>query len=177
MRIKNYVNDELVSNYAELKETVKDINSSLYTFEIGEIKNKIAKGVEDCNEYRDSKDEQELIRRYNKVREDIDQYVTREKTLARLCTKRNELQNRIHEEKINQPIDLAFDNDKIMSLINEVILTGRIYVLNNVITLEINNKEMGMNVFKLVIPVEDFLYFVDYSNEELLNNNVLKKVA
>ena len=64
-----------------------------------------------------------------------------------------------------------------MSLINEVILTGRIYVLNNVITLEINNKEMGMNVFKLVIPIEDFLYFVDYSNEELLNNNVLKKVA
>ena len=177
MRIKNYVNDELVSNYAELKETVKEINSSLYTFEIGEIKNKIAKGVEDCNEYRDSKDEQELIRRYNKVREDIDQYVNREKKLARLCTKRNELQNRIHEEKINQPIDLAFDNDKIMSLINEVILTGRIYVLNNVITLEINNKEMGMNVFKLVIPIEDFLYFVDYSNEELLNNNVLKKVA
>ena len=177
MRIKNYVNDELVSNYAELKETVKEINSSVYTFEIGEIKNKIAKGVEDCNEYRDSKDEQELIRKYNKVREDIDQYVTREKKLARLCNKRNELQNRIHEEKINQPIDLAFDNDKIMSLINEVILTGRIYVLNNVITLEINNKEMGMNVFKLVIPIEDFLYFVDYSNEELLNNNVLKKVA
>ena len=64
-----------------------------------------------------------------------------------------------------------------MAFFKPVILTGRIYVLNNVITLEINNKEMGMNVFKLVIPIEDFLYFVDYSNEELLNNNVLKKVA
>ena len=77
------------------------------------------------------------------------------------------------------PIDLAFDNDLIMRLIAEANKTGRIYVdpNNSTINVDINNKEMGMNVFKAIIPIDDFLYFVECSNEEFKVDNYRRRTV
>ena len=77
-------------------------------------------------------------------------------------------------------MDLAFDANKIMALIGAAIEDGRIYLLGDNIYVEINNKEMGMNILKLVISKNDLMYFIESSNEMLdkgLNGSQILKMA
>jgi len=96
-----------------------------------------------------------------------------------LGRKRNTLQNIIHYKKTNSPVDLAFDNDKILELLEIADSDGRIYVDSKTgdINIDINDKEMGMNVFRAVVSIDDFIYFVESCNEELNSHYSIQKVA
>ena len=179
IRIKNYVDEELVGNYSTLRRVIKAINSPKYNEEEVALRLKTKKDVTICNEYREKGEDLENVENYKKVRNDIDAFIEREKKLLALSSERNSLQNIIHYKRTNLPIDLAFDNDMIMRLIKEADKEGRIYVdsKSNTINVDINNKEMGMNTFKAVIPIDDFLYFVECCNEELKVDSYERKAA
>ncbi len=179
IRIKNYVDEELVGNYSTLRRVIKEINSPKYNEEEVALREETKKDVTICNEYREKGEDLENVENYKKVRNDIDAFIEREKKLLALSSERNSLQNIIHYKRTNLPIDLAFDNDMIMRLIKEADKEGRIYVdpKSNTINVDINNKEMGMNTFKAVIPIDDFLYFVECCNEELKVDSYERKAA
>ena len=179
IRIKNYMDDDLINNYTSLKEVIKVINSSRYNEDEMKIKDKVINDIRECNEYRAAGKDLENVKNYKKVKKGIDEFIARERELIKLGSERNSLQNIIHYKKINLPIDIAFDNSMIMSLIEEANKIGRVYVdpKSDTINVDINNKEMGMNIFKAVIPIDDFLYFVECSNEELIVDKFKRKAA
>lgn len=56
---------------------------------------------------------------------------------------------------------IAFDNDKIMSLIYEATRNGRVYVDKNNLVIELYNKDITVPVFKTEIHVDRLLEFVE----------------
>ena len=182
IRIKNYMDSELVDSYASLKEVIKVINSPRYNEEVAVMRENIKGDILLCNKLRKAGNDLNNMRNYRKIRKGIDEFIAREKELMDIGNKRNSWQNIIHYRKINSSIDLAFDNDMIMYLIGEACKNGRIYVdsKNKAIVIDINNKEMGMNVFKAVSRIDDYLYFVECTNEDLENsreNSLLRNAA
>lgn len=179
IRIKNYVDSDMVVNYSDLKGIIREINSKRYNEDEEELRDSIKRNIVSCNEHRTDKDDFEIVKCYKKVRLTIDEFIKREKELLELGRKRNTLQNIIHYKKTNSPVDLAFDNDKILELLEIADSDGRIYVDSKTgdINIDINDKEMGMNVFRAVVSIDDFIYFVESCNEELNSHYSIRNVA
>lgn len=179
IRIKNFVDADMVNDYSSLKGIIKEINSERYNEDEEKIKDGVKNDIVQCNLLRTEGKDLENVKNYRKVKKGLDEYIKREKELVELGKKRNSMQNIIHYKKNNLPIDLAFDNDRIIELIEKADKTGRIYVdsVNNTINVDINDREMGMNVFRAVIPIDDFLYFVECSNEDLNVDRYKSKAA
>ena len=179
IRIKNFVDADMVNDYSSLKGIIKEINSERYNEDEEKIKDGVKNDIVQCNLLRTEGKDLENVKNYRKVKKGLDEYIKREKELDELGKKRNSMQNIIHYKKNNLPIDLAFDNDRIIELIEKADKTGRIYVdsVNNTINVDINDREMGMNVFRAVIPIDDFLYFVECSNEDLNVDRYKSKAA
>ena len=177
IRIKNYMDEEFVKNYVSLRDLIKIINSTRYKEEITKMQEGVLEDIKTCNEFRKAGKDTENIVNYGRVKSGLDKFIERQRELEKLNEERKSIQNIIHFKKTNQPLDLAFDNDKIMDLIEDATLIGRVYVMNNNIVMEINNKEMGMNILKFVISIPDFVYFIDCTNQELKVDRTIKMAA
>lgn len=175
IRIKTYMNLALQRDYATLKELVKEINDSKINNDIFYLKEKISKNVKKSNELRNNMKEEENKETYKEIEKLVNSYLDKEGKLYKLGQERNNIQNLIYFKKNNAVLDIAFDNNKIMNIINRAINEGRIYIDNDIINVDINNKDMGMNIFHAVIPIEDLLYLVECTNEDL--NIIAKKIA
>ena len=169
IRIKTNIDESMQEDFLSLKSIVKEINNPKYINNINLIKEDISKSVKEANELRDNNRENKLYEIYGDIAKQVDSYVRKEKELQELGEKRNSIQNLIHYKKSNSVLDISFDNDEIMKKIEEAIAIGRLYVDNNNIVIEINNKEMGMNTFTAIIPIDDFLYLVECTNEDVYN--------
>ena len=69
--------------------------------------------------------------------------------------------------KENMIGDIAFDNARLISLIVEAIRCGTVYINaynKNKLTVELYNDELGKETFRLTIPLEKFLEFVENAN-------------
>ena len=169
IRIKTYIDESMQEDFLTLKNVVKEINNPKYLTTINESKKAIDNNVKEANKLRASNKEKELNELYGDIAKQVDDFVRKEKELQVLGEKRNSIQNLIHYKKNNSVLDISFDNDEIMNKIDEAIRSGRLYIENGNITIEINNKEMGMNTFTAMIPIDDFLYLVECTNEDLYN--------
>ena len=180
IRIKNYVDQNLVNNYIELRQIIKEINSPRFNDELVDLRRAIKGDIVSCNISRGEGKSAEVNDFYEKIKKGIRVFVERSKEQEELNRRRNTKQNIIHYERSALPMDLAFDANKIMDLIGAAIEDGRIYLLGDNIYVEINNKEMGMNILKLVISKNDLMYFIESSNEMLdkgLNGSQILKMA
>ena len=175
IRIKNYINLPLQRDYANLKELVKEINDPKINSEIFYLKEKIGNNVKKSNELRNNLREEENKKTYQEIEQLVNNYLDKEKKLYKLGNERNDIQNLIYFKKNNSVLDIAFDNAKIMSIIDKAISEGRIFIDNNIINIDIYNKDMGMNIFHALIPIEDLLYLVECTNEDL--NIITKTLA
>lgn len=63
--------------------------------------------------------------------------------------------------------EIAFDNEKIMSLIHEAAKNGKIYVDKDVLVIELFNKDITVPVFKAEIGIDKMLEFVETMNMTL----------
>lgn len=63
--------------------------------------------------------------------------------------------------------EIAFDNDKIMSLINEATRNGRIYLEKDMLVVELYNKDITVPVFKTTINIDRMLDFIENMNMNL----------
>jgi len=63
--------------------------------------------------------------------------------------------------------EIAFDNDKIMSLINEATRNGRIYLEKDTLVVELYNKDITVPVFKTTINIDRMLDFIENMNMNL----------
>ena len=175
IRIKTYMNLALQRDYATLKELVKEINDSKINNDIFYLKEKISSNVKKSNELRNSMKEEDSKQTYKEIEKLVNSYLDKEGKLYKLGQERNDIQNLIYFKKNNAVLDIAFDNNKIMNIMNKAINEGRIYIDNDIINVDINNKDMGMNIFHAVIPIEDLLYLVECTNEDL--NIITKTLA
>lgn len=96
------------------------------------------------------------------------------------------LQKATHKSSIDNTtiddsvLEICFDNDAIMALLEEACQNGRIYrnaYEKNRYILEIWNKELGILTFKATISPENFLLFIETTNYDLKNNIVPTKKA
>ena len=66
--------------------------------------------------------------------------------------------------------EIAFDNDRIMSLIERAVREGRVYLNpynKNRLTIELHNDTIGKTVFRASISLEQLLQFVENNNFEI----------
>ena len=175
IRIKTYMNLSLQRDYATLKEIVKDINDPKINNDIFYLREKISSNVKKSNELRNNMNEEDIKDTYKDIEKLVNNYLDKEKKLYKLGEQRNNIQNLIYFKKNNAVLDIAFDNSQIMNIINRAINEGRIYIDNDIINIDINNKDMGMNIFHALIPIDDLLYLVECTNEDM--NIITKSLA
>ncbi len=167
LKIKNHVDSELVKVYNSLKKVTRIIG--LLSRGQYEKRLKTLAAIDKCNEQRNKADNIAVFPSYGRVKKHIDEYVESERKIAELCAEKNDFLQRIQYEKEAAPIDLAFDNNTIMSLIGLAIRTGRIYINenNNTLVVELNDHDMGMNVFRAAISIRDLEVLVSYAIDTL----------
>ncbi len=169
IRIKEFMTDDLQNNHLDLKRTVRDINSSKYNEERERIAKQVRNNINLSNALRENGMDRENETAYANIKSGVSQYVENVKEEEKLCDKRNTLLNVIQYKQENSALDIAFDNDVVMELLLSSLHGGKIYVdSRDVIHIERYNDESGMKIFEGVIPFRDFMYFVECSNEDLV---------
>ncbi len=94
----------------------------------------------------------ELRARYNDLTDEIERY--------------KKDKNKLGEEKksLNNVEDIAFDNEKIISLINEASIRGQIFVEGNDLVIQLRNSELSDPVFKVIININKLLNLIEDIN-------------
>ena len=169
IRIKSFMTDDLQKDHLNLKRVVRDISSDKYNKDRDELAKQVISNVSLSNALRENNMEKDNETVYTNIKSLVHQYVDNVKAEEKLCNKRNSLQNVIQYKQENSALDVAFDNDVVMDLILSALYSGKVYVDNkDVIHIEKYNDETGMKIFEGVIPFRDFIYFVECSNEDLI---------
>lgn len=152
-KIKAYMDEQTQSNVVDRRTLDRQINSQDQKIE--EAVNEAVRIFEEIRrlDLIENFDRiNELRARYDDLTEEIEAYKNSKK---RLDTERKSL---------NDIESLAFDNDRIMSLINDSTINGQVYVESQNLVSELHNKDISDPVFKATINVNRLLNFIEDIN-------------
>ena len=93
-------------------------------------------------------------------------------TIRNLSSERNNLMATNRDKNDSSIEEIAFDNDRIMTLIERAVREGRIYLNpynKNRLTIELHNDEIGKTIFRASISLEQLLQFIENNNFDLDN--------
>ena len=175
--LTNYLSPNLQDNLAKLTEMIKLINKE-HVLKV-EAKDKVDNELAKLNEAKETKDTDKIEMRNKKYQKALSDYQEKEEIENNHQVARNQLQALITEEQKISLANIAFDNDKIMSLILRAIKEGRLYIQpnGNSLYIELYNDTSGKNIFKARISLEELLEFIMNVNLTLEDMAYTKKVS
>ena len=163
-KIDSYMDDEFQKNLVRLHEIVKEIND--YT----QKKELVDSSIEAVLASLDDTYGEELTKLeedYSFLLNDRNKY---DMTIQNLSSERNCLMATNRDKNDNSIEEIAFDNDRIMTLIERAVREGRVYLNpynKNRLTIELHNDEIGKTIFRASISLEQLLQFVENNNFDL----------
>ena len=158
------MDDEFQKNLVRLHEIVKEIND--YT----QKKELVDSSIEAVLASLDDTYGEELTKLeedYSFLLNDRNKY---DMTIQNLSSERNSLMATNRDKNDNAIEEIAFDNDRIMTLIERAVREGRVYLNpynKNRLTIELHNDEIGKTIFRASISLEQLLQFVENNNFDL----------
>ena len=162
----------------KLSEQEKAKDSISYT-----INTKMA----EINKLRDSDNDSLMEQKIAELGTLITQYKKRKSYESSLQRQRNSYQSILQYNQAHSLEDIAFENDRILALIENCIINGRVYfdAYNaNKIVVENFNKEVGLVDFKTTISVANLLtlieninYYLDDANPEKRPSSLLTSAS
>lgn len=174
-KIKNYASKYQQDNLAKLRKLIKKINDLEEKAEYKEIVKNINKTMQEIETLNSNEDYGSLVAKKSQLDDFIKMYEEYEKERISLLHERNSLQNLITASQFNDLTELAFDNERIMSLIDKATVCGRIYInpldLKKMV-IEINNKENGSPSFTCEITLKNLISFIENTNKNIEYNKL-----
>lgn len=166
-RLHTYMSKDMQENLIKLKELIKLVNTKkentlIIKEKINSILDDLVKNHHDLN----SDDYQQSQEAFSAA---LNEFNEQESIELEYLTSRNQLQALINEDQKTAIAELAFDNEKIMSLINEATTKGRTYLSpsNKTLYIELYNDELGKCVFKAAISFSKLIDLVADINSHL----------
>ncbi len=175
--LSNYLSPTLQENLTKLTEIIKLINKE-HVLKV-DAKAKAATELEKLNTLNGEDNLEKLESRKKKYQKALTLYQEKEENEAQYQITRNQLQAIITEEQKTSLANIAFDNEKIMSLILEATKRGRIYLNQKGSTLyiELYNDKLGKNIFKTSIPLKQLLEFITNLNLILDDVSYMQRIS
>lgn len=158
-KIDTYMSDDYQANLSRLHELVKKVNN------YKQKKVLIDDTIESILTEIDSVSGPELTKLEGEYSACLSERTLTEATIDKLSEERKELM--IANQNYSGVEEIAFDNDRIMSLMMEAIKEGRIFINpynKNRLTIELHNDEIGKTTFQMSISLEKLLEFVENNN-------------
>lgn len=151
-RLKAYMSEE--AQQTKIKLHNLKANERVRAEEIAKIESETSEILEKINAL-------DVLRDFEEIGQKRERYVSLLDLLEML---RNEDKN-AHGEMVNSNVEeIAFDNEKIMSLIHRALNHGHIYFDKNDLVIEDYNKELAEPTFKVVINKDKLLEFIRIFN-------------
>ena len=160
-KVETYMDDEYQSNQIELKRLQKKINYERTKRSV------IAETISAILKNLDAAEGEELARLDADYSQLLSELNLNELNIQSYSDEINRLTVLNAARKENMIGDIAFDNARLISLIVEAIRCGTVYINaynKNKLTVELYNDELGKETFRLTIPLEKFLEFVENAN-------------
>ena len=174
-KIKNYASKYQQDNLAKLRKLIKKINDLEEKAEYKEIVKNINKTMQEIETLNSNEDYGSLVAKKSQLDDFIKMYEEYEKERISLLHERNSLQNLITASQFNDLTELAFDNERIMSLIDKATVCGRVYInpldLKKMV-IEISNKENGSPLFTCEITLKNLISFIENTNKNIEYNKL-----
>lgn len=170
-----YASPSLQANLAKLNEMIKVINKER---EIKiDAKDKATEELAKLSAISDT-DVAKKEMRAKKYQKALEDYQAKEAIEDEHQAARNQLQALITEEQKTSLANIAFDNDKIMSLIIEAIKKGRVYAnpKGRSLYIELYNDTLGKSVFKASITFDNLVEFITNLNLTLDDFDYSKRI-
>ncbi len=166
-RLQTYMSKDMQENLIKLKDLIKIVNTKKEdTLIIKERINSILDDLVRSHHDLNSDDYQQYQEAFSAA---LNEFNEQEAIELEYLTSRNQLQALINEDQKTAIAELAFDNEKIMSLINEATTKGRTYLSpsNKTLYIELYNDELGKCVFKVAISFSKLIDLVADINSHL----------
>ena len=163
-KIKNYMSENLQENLALLSPIIKKINKiNSDKIELGKRINDLVPTIADIN---DADEVAFKKAEYNLL---LEEFNKQELLEEKYQEHRREIQEIIRVEQKNSIESIAFDNEKILSLIVKSVESGRVYIEpgSSSITIEAYNEQLGKTNFKATINIDKLLTFIENLNYSL----------
>lgn len=186
--ITKYVSPSNLNVYLDLKKIIKQINNlSEQEKAKDSISSTINTKMAEINKLRDSDNDSLMEQKIAELGTLITQYKKRKSYESSLQRQRNSYQSILQYNQAHSLEDIAFENDRILALIENCIINGRVYfdAYNaNKIVVENFNKEVGLVDFKTTISVANLLtlieninYYLDDANPEKRPSSLLTSAS
>ncbi len=171
IKLKKFINDKTLDYYEELRAIIKEINSLEDEDDKDDsITNSISQRLQRIN--AEAAAEGSIDEELSILTQEFELFKSRQKNKDELGNRRNTIQNIIHYNHEHSLEEIAFDNERIISLIINAISNGRVYFDDNRrdrIVIESFDKKLGLVTFKADIKLSDFLTLVEDINYSLAN--------
>ena len=163
-RLHNYLTSNMQDNLTKLSELIKSYNTQRDKRIIA--KEEASKALAKLQSIDSSEESDKYQKAQAKYEKALNLYQEEERLENEYGLTRNQLQTIIDEEHKTSLTELAFDNDKIMSLILQATKTGRIYLNkdNKTLYIELYNDEIGKCIFKVSISMNKLLELMSTIN-------------
>ena len=179
--INKYISSQNIKVYTELKKIIKQINNLKEQEKAKDsISSSINAKMNEINTLRDTENETLMDQKIAELGSLITQYKKRKSYENSLEQQRNSYQSILQYNQQHSLEDIAFENDRILALIENSILNGRIYFdayNKNKIVIETFNKEAGLVEFKTTISVSELLTLIENINYYLEDDKHKKSTS
>lgn len=179
--INKYISSQNIKVYTELKKIIKQINNLKEQEKAKDsISSSINAKMNEINTLRDIENETLMDQKIAELGSLITQYKKRKSYENSLEQQRNSYQSILQYNQQHSLEDIAFENDRILTLIENSILNGRIYFdayNKNKIVIETFNKEAGLVEFKTTISVSELLTLIENINYYLEDDKHKKSTS
>ena len=158
------MSENLQENLALLSPIIKKINKiNSDKIELGKRINDLVPTIADIN---DADEVAFKKAEYNLL---LEEFNKQELLEEKYQEHRREIQEIIRVEQKNSIESIAFDNEKILSLIVKSVESGRVYIEpgSSSITIEAYNEQLGKTNFKATINIDKLLTFIENLNYSL----------
>lgn len=165
--IDTYLSENRQQAQEELGETIERIEDIDNSKELANLKKRIEEIMEEIRTIDADKSVSELSDKQRKINKLINDYKKIELAKSNHVERRNSLQSVITYHQLHDIDEIAFDNERIASLIYQAIINGQVFINpldSKKISIRLYSDNTGKIVFEANIPTKKFIQLVEDIN-------------
>lgn len=165
--IDTYLSENRQQAQEQLGETITEIEDIDNSKELTTLKQRIEEIMEEIRTIDADKSVSELSNKQRKINKLINDYKRIELAKEDHVERRNSLQSVITYHQLHDIDEIAFDNEKIASLIYQAIINGQVIINpldNKKISIRLYSPITGKTIFEANIPTKKFIQLVEDIN-------------